>query len=526
MTAEEIIQVSTYHAYNGERYDAEDVTRAMAGRWEEFYSLYTLLKPSGGQLAGRCPIHRGDGPNFKVDPETGRWFCHSQCGLGGDVYGFLDRYHHLPFAEAVLSLARWAGLPVPEPLTMDAYKAPAPKPWRPPLRAPGQAEMTPDGTANRAGDGRPSPSVLAPQDAARCHAALLADAEILAWLRAHRGLTRETLERFGVGLTLLTMGDRERDLPWPRITFPVHDRWGRLTNIRKHLFAFDPGVDRAKLGKTLPWAAGLPADLFPLSALWGEGRPGAGTPPVSQVRHPPLLGEGLGGVAATGGPSGGPTLTGRGGELVPGQRRHRRGNGSRRDGSRKPSTNAPWTSPTWPRRLSRPALPVGAVLQRGGVPLAHRQDRPGQKHLRLQPRLRPGRRADHLGRPLHRPTPARRFGVGRHRALPESAALVRRPAPAGRAAAVREPLRLPDESAELVAYAEARVRRSSSTPPEASSPCKGARATGREDLAGIRHPGYPQSASRADRDMGKDLTERAVMDGARHAQEDAGLETC
>ncbi len=41
-----------------------------------------------GRLAhwrGPCPIHCGRNDNFAVDPGTGRWFCHSACGRGGDI---------------------------------------------------------------------------------------------------------------------------------------------------------------------------------------------------------------------------------------------------------------------------------------------------------------------------------------------------------------------------------------------------------------------------------------------------------
>jgi len=34
---------------------------------------------------GACPIHRGKNDNFAVEPDTGRWFCHSTCGRGGDI---------------------------------------------------------------------------------------------------------------------------------------------------------------------------------------------------------------------------------------------------------------------------------------------------------------------------------------------------------------------------------------------------------------------------------------------------------
>jgi phage/plasmid primase-like uncharacterized protein len=34
---------------------------------------------------GPCPVHHGKDDNFAVDSETGRWFCHSVCGRGGDI---------------------------------------------------------------------------------------------------------------------------------------------------------------------------------------------------------------------------------------------------------------------------------------------------------------------------------------------------------------------------------------------------------------------------------------------------------
>jgi uncharacterized protein (DUF927 family) len=34
---------------------------------------------------GPCPIHGGKHDNFAVDAATGRWFCHSTCGRGGDI---------------------------------------------------------------------------------------------------------------------------------------------------------------------------------------------------------------------------------------------------------------------------------------------------------------------------------------------------------------------------------------------------------------------------------------------------------
>ncbi|MGI4790383.1 MAG: toprim domain-containing protein [Janthinobacterium lividum] len=83
------------------------------------------------------------------------------------------------------------------------------------------------------------------------------------WLSEHRDLTTETLKRFKVGLL-------KEDNGIYRTTFPVFDRQGNLTNIRKHLFGYKPELTdqrRKEMRKTLPWGAGLRADLFPMSAL-------------------------------------------------------------------------------------------------------------------------------------------------------------------------------------------------------------------------------------------------------------------
>jgi hypothetical protein len=43
------------------------------------------LNQRGSELRGPCPIHQGHGENFAVESDTGRWYCHSRCGKGGDI---------------------------------------------------------------------------------------------------------------------------------------------------------------------------------------------------------------------------------------------------------------------------------------------------------------------------------------------------------------------------------------------------------------------------------------------------------
>lgn len=44
-----------------------------------------LKQRRAAEWRGPCPIHDGKDDNFAVEPATGRWFCHSTCGRGGDI---------------------------------------------------------------------------------------------------------------------------------------------------------------------------------------------------------------------------------------------------------------------------------------------------------------------------------------------------------------------------------------------------------------------------------------------------------
>jgi hypothetical protein len=44
-----------------------------------------LKQSQAAEWRGPCPIHHGKKDNFAVNPVNGVWFCHSECGRGGDV---------------------------------------------------------------------------------------------------------------------------------------------------------------------------------------------------------------------------------------------------------------------------------------------------------------------------------------------------------------------------------------------------------------------------------------------------------
>jgi len=69
------------------------------------------LQRKGHHLFALCPFHSEKTPSFVVTPHRGLFHCFG-CGVAGDVIGFLVRYEHVSFPEAVRMLARRAGVEV------------------------------------------------------------------------------------------------------------------------------------------------------------------------------------------------------------------------------------------------------------------------------------------------------------------------------------------------------------------------------------------------------------------------------
>ncbi|HEV2984289.1 MAG TPA: DNA primase [Vicinamibacterales bacterium] len=75
---------------------------------------YVPLKRAGTAYKGLCPFHSEKTPSFQVHPEKGFFHCFG-CGVGGDVFKFLELHEKVSFPEAVKMLAQKFGLTLPEP---------------------------------------------------------------------------------------------------------------------------------------------------------------------------------------------------------------------------------------------------------------------------------------------------------------------------------------------------------------------------------------------------------------------------
>jgi DNA primase len=67
------------------------------------------LKRRGKTLFGICPFHEEKTASFAISREAGLFHCFG-CGVGGDVIGFVVRFHRISFRDALTRLAARAGV--------------------------------------------------------------------------------------------------------------------------------------------------------------------------------------------------------------------------------------------------------------------------------------------------------------------------------------------------------------------------------------------------------------------------------
>lgn len=83
--------------------DIEQV-RARADLYDIVSASVTLKASGTGTFVGLCPFHDEKTPSFNVRPALGVWHCFG-CGLGGDVFKFVEQQENIDFREAVELLA-------------------------------------------------------------------------------------------------------------------------------------------------------------------------------------------------------------------------------------------------------------------------------------------------------------------------------------------------------------------------------------------------------------------------------------
>lgn len=80
---------------------------------EEVVSRYVPLKRAGSNMTACCPFHSEKTPSFMVSSAKRIFRCFG-CDAGGDVISFIMLIENTDYVSAVVKLAEWAKIPIPE----------------------------------------------------------------------------------------------------------------------------------------------------------------------------------------------------------------------------------------------------------------------------------------------------------------------------------------------------------------------------------------------------------------------------
>ncbi len=88
----------------------------------EVISQHVPLKKRGKNYTGLCPFHQEKTPSFSVSADKQMFYCFG-CGKGGNVFTFVMEHDKVSFVEAARTLAKRAGIVIPEETSEDTAQA-------------------------------------------------------------------------------------------------------------------------------------------------------------------------------------------------------------------------------------------------------------------------------------------------------------------------------------------------------------------------------------------------------------------
>src|SRR3954471_13248262 len=79
---------------------------------------YIQLRKAGVNFKAVCPFHNEKTPSLVVSPAKQIWHCFG-CGLGGDIFKFIELAESVDFREALKILADRAGVELRKPTEQE-----------------------------------------------------------------------------------------------------------------------------------------------------------------------------------------------------------------------------------------------------------------------------------------------------------------------------------------------------------------------------------------------------------------------
>lgn len=82
----------------------------------DYLSKFINLEKRGNSHVGKCPFHNDKTPSFSVSDEKGLFYCFG-CGVGGNIFTFLQKYKNVTFQEALKIVADFLGIKLDDKLS-------------------------------------------------------------------------------------------------------------------------------------------------------------------------------------------------------------------------------------------------------------------------------------------------------------------------------------------------------------------------------------------------------------------------
>lgn len=212
-------------------YYSEELVEEIRSRNDivDVINSYVSLKKKGSTYTACCPFHNEKTPSFHVSREKQLYHCFG-CGAAGTVYTFLQQYENYTFPEAIEYLANRAGVALPQrEMTLQEKKE---ADYKSALKDMNKAAAGYFYYALRQADGAAAMEYL-----------------------TNRGLSQETIHKFGLGYSRLYRDDLYQflrskgyddrllidsglvrfdekqgasDVFWNRVMFPIMDLNGKV----------------------------------------------------------------------------------------------------------------------------------------------------------------------------------------------------------------------------------------------------------------------------------------------------------
>ena len=202
---------------------------------------YLSVHRNGSKFKALCPFHDDHNPSLELNPERQSFKCWS-CGVGGDVFDFVQSYERVEFSEALRMLADRAGVALEKPSDGAASRGPS-KGDLLAVNAWAEQQFVAELSRSTEAMAYLEQRGLSPEAVARFRLGYAPESRDWLSPRARKhGYPIELLERAGLVVRSAESPGQTRDRFRGRLIFPIHDLRGQSLGFGGRIL---PSVERS-----------------------------------------------------------------------------------------------------------------------------------------------------------------------------------------------------------------------------------------------------------------------------------------